>query len=96
MNQLNTNQTIKESLELMNTANNLATKGKMILSAFQIELGKMLLESKDIIYDPKLADYRHFLEKIVNKTQYMLSEEEEGLIVEKDRYGNKRWAKLFL
>ena len=93
-NQLNANQTIKESLELMNTANNLATKGKMILSAFQIELGKMLLESKDIIYDPKLADYRHFLEKIVNKTQYMLSEEEERIIVEKDRYGNKGWAKL--
>ncbi|MHA2165497.1 MAG: M3 family oligoendopeptidase [Candidatus Hodarchaeales archaeon] len=93
-NQLNANQTIKESLELMNTANNLATKGKMILSSFQIELGKKLLESKEIIYDPKLADYRHFLEKIVHKSQYMLSEEEEKIIVEKDRYGNKGWAKL--
>ena len=93
-NQLNANQTIKESLELMNTASNLATKARMIMAAFQIELGKMLKESNDIIQDPRLADYRHFLEKIVVKAQYMLSEEEEQIIVEKDRYGNKMWSKL--
>ncbi|MHA1444706.1 MAG: M3 family oligoendopeptidase [Candidatus Hodarchaeales archaeon] len=93
-NQLNANQTIKESLELMNTASNLTTKGMMIMAAFQIELGKMLKESNDIIQDPRLADYRHFLEKIVAKAQYMLSEEEEQIIVEKDRYGNKMWSKL--
>jgi oligoendopeptidase F len=92
--QLNANQTIKESLEIMNTASNLATKGKMILSAFQIELGKKLLESHEIVNDPKLTDYKHFLEKIVLKSQYMLSEEEENIIVEKDRYGNKGWQKL--
>ena len=93
-NQLNANQTIKESLELMNTANNLVTKGKTVLSAFQIELGKKLLTSKNLVQDPNLIDYKHFLEKIVIKTQYMLSEEEEGLIVEKDRYGSKGWSKL--
>ena len=93
-NQLAANQTIKESLELMNTASNLVTKTNIIISSLEIELGKKLLESKELIADQKLANYKHFLEKIVNKMQYMLSEEEEQLLVEKDRYGIKEWTKL--
>ncbi|MFX0171950.1 MAG: M3 family metallopeptidase, partial [Candidatus Hodarchaeota archaeon] len=38
--------------------------------------------------------YKHYLEKLVRKTQYMLSENEEQLILEKDRYGSNGWTKL--
>ncbi|MFX0077199.1 MAG: hypothetical protein ACFE96_17270, partial [Candidatus Hermodarchaeota archaeon] len=78
-NQLYADQTIKESLVLMNTASDLYMKGKMILASFEIELGQLLLKRAELINDPQLKSYKHYLEKLVRKTQYMLSENEEQL-----------------
>ena len=93
-NQLAVDQSVKESLELMNTAENLQTKGKIIIASFEIELGKLIEKREELIDDPQLNEYKHYLEKLKRKTQYMLSENEEQLILEKDRYSKLGWEKL--
>jgi oligoendopeptidase F len=93
-NQLAADQTVKESLILNNTASNLFTKGSMILTSFQLELGQLCSRRQELLKDPLLKHYKHYLEKLVDKTKYMLSANEERIILEKDRYGKKSWSKL--
>ncbi len=64
-------------------------------SAFlNLELGKFLKENPEIVNSSVLAEYRHKLEKIIHQTPYMLSEEEEKIIIAKDRNGVRAWQIL--
>lgn len=92
--QLDADQSVKTSLELNNTASNLMTKGKKVRANFQLDLGQLFSKRPELLKDPIFKDYNHYLEKLVNKTKYMLSSKEEEIIAEKDRYGILGWEKL--
>jgi oligoendopeptidase F len=92
--QLDADQTIKESLKINNTALNMWTKTKIIKTAFELELGQLSSRRSELINDLQLHDYKHYLEKLVNKTKYLLSPKEEEIIAEKDSYGKMGWEKL--
>ena len=56
-----------------------------------IELGKLLSENPSLVNEPALAEYKHYLERILRRVPHMLSETEERLIILKDKNGIKAW-----
>jgi len=64
------------------------------LAFIDIELGKVLAENRSLITDPVLAEYKHYLERIVRRVPHMLSETEERLIIMKDKNGINSWGML--
>ena len=59
-----------------------------------IELGKLLAARPELVDDPALADYRHYLERNLRVAPYLLSEAEERIIMAKDQTGITAWSKL--
>ncbi len=59
-----------------------------------LELGKLLAAKPDLVNDPELAEYKHYLENIIRRTPHMLSEELEQAIIAKDRNGVRAWYQL--
>jgi len=64
------------------------------LAFIDIELGKVLAENRSLITDPVLAEYEHYLERIVRRVPHMLSETEERLVIMKDKNGINAWGML--
>jgi oligoendopeptidase F len=64
------------------------------LAFMNIELGKLLVENPSLVTDPVLAEYKHYLERILRRAPHMLSETEERLIIIKDKNGIKAWQML--
>jgi len=64
------------------------------LAFIDIELGKVLAENPSLITDPVLAEYKHYLERIVRRVPHMLSETEERLVIMKDKNGINAWGML--
>lgn len=59
-----------------------------------VELGRLLAKNPSLVSDPVLAEYQHYLEKILRRVPYMLSEAEERLTILKDKNGISSWQKL--
>ncbi|UCH31349.1 MAG: M3 family oligoendopeptidase [Candidatus Bathyarchaeota archaeon] len=59
-----------------------------------IELGKLLSEKPSLMNEPALAEYKHYLERVLRKVPHMLSEIEEQLIILKDKNGINAWEML--
>lgn len=59
-----------------------------------IEMGKLLADTPSLVEDPMLAEYKHYLERILSRVPHMLSETEERLIIVKDRNGIDAWQML--
>ncbi|MFX1578447.1 MAG: M3 family oligoendopeptidase [Promethearchaeota archaeon] len=83
------------------TTKHLADKARNAFSAIQaaiafiqIEAGELLSKNPEIINDPLLAEYRHFLEIFKRRIPYMLSEDVEKVIIAKDRNGVRAWSQL--
>jgi oligoendopeptidase F len=64
------------------------------LAFVDIELGKLLAENPSQVTDPELAEYKHYLERILRRVPHMLSETEERLIIMKDKNGINAWQML--
>jgi len=64
------------------------------LAFIDIELGKLLAKNPSLAKDPLLAEYNHFLQKILRRVPHMLSESEEQLIITKDKNGIAAWQLL--
>ena len=64
------------------------------LAFVDIEIGKLLADNPLLVKDPVLAEYKHYLERILRRVPYMLSETEERLIIIKDRNGVSAWQML--
>ncbi|MFW9952845.1 MAG: M3 family metallopeptidase [Candidatus Thorarchaeota archaeon] len=88
------NMTIPESEELMNKTIQFATELSQKLTFLELETGKFVYENKELIQEPLLKNYKHYLEKIKRKVPHLLSELEEQLILEKDQYGILQWSQL--
>jgi len=64
------------------------------LAFMDIELGKLLADNPSLVTDPVLAEYKHYLERILRIVPHMLSETEERLIIMKDKNGINAWQML--
>jgi oligoendopeptidase F len=64
------------------------------LAFIDLEIGTLLVEKSLLVNDPLLAEYKHYLERILRRVPHMLSETEERLIILKDRNGINAWQML--
>ncbi len=65
-----------------------------LLAFFELEVGALVYKNANLIYDPILTNYKHFLERLRRKVPHQLSEVEEKLIIEKDQFGVSAWEEL--
>lgn len=77
--------------QLNENARKALTKAEQEMAFMDIELGKLLSEKPSLINEPALAEYKHYLERILRRVPHMLSETEERLIILKDKNGIKAW-----
>jgi oligoendopeptidase F len=64
------------------------------LAFINIELGVLLSKRPEVLNDPILVEYKHWLEKIQRQTPHMLTEAEEQIIIAKDKNGVEGWSML--
>ncbi len=88
------NMTLPENQKLFNTAREISSTIDSKITFVDIELGQLLTDKPELINVPELKEYRHFLEKMKRKAPHHLSEAEEKLIIEKDKYGVTAWSQL--
>jgi oligoendopeptidase F len=70
------------------------TEASKAMAAIGIELGQLLLSRPELMDDPALSDYRHYLERRSRAAPYLLSEAEEKIIMTKDQNGIQMLSKL--
>ncbi|MFX0208824.1 MAG: M3 family metallopeptidase [Candidatus Hodarchaeota archaeon] len=87
-------QTDEEALKLQNTLKSFRLEIKKKIAFVKIELGKLLAGNEEILESPILANYHHYMENILRKHKYTLSEVEEQLILEKDLNGVMAWSQF--
>ena len=85
---------ITEHEALKNKTIEFGTEISKKLTFLELEIGKFVYENKELVDDPILQNYRHYIEKIARSYPHLLSEIEEQLILEKDQYGVSQWSQL--
>jgi oligoendopeptidase F len=88
------NSTDELAKQLHDAARRALMKVEQTLAFIEIELGKLLAEKSSLVTDPTLAEYKHYLERVLTRMPHMLSEAEEQLIIAKDKNGIKAWEIL--
>jgi oligoendopeptidase F len=88
------NSTDDTAKQLNDAVRRAMTKVGQALAFIDIELGKLLASKAQIVKDPDLVEYRHYLERILRKVPHMLPESEEQLVIAKDRNGVSAWELL--
>ncbi|MHA2270767.1 MAG: M3 family oligoendopeptidase [Candidatus Hodarchaeales archaeon] len=88
-------QSNKDAIALNSKAESALALFRKHLAFLELELGELLAERGDeFLSAPVLANFKHLLEKILEKRPFKLSEPEEKLILEKNLYGISEWEKL--
>ncbi|NHJ14292.1 MAG: hypothetical protein EAX95_11485 [Candidatus Thorarchaeota archaeon] len=85
----------ESAANLMNKYENTASEIGQVMAFVEIEIGKLLMDTPDIMENPLIAKYKHFLEIIKRRTPHMLSEDMEQAIIAKDLNGIRSWNRLF-
>ncbi|MFX0064855.1 MAG: M3 family oligoendopeptidase [Candidatus Hermodarchaeota archaeon] len=80
--------------DLNDYTDNIGMQISKMLAFVDLELGQLLKNNPKLIEDPVLSEYNHALEKLNRRIPYQLSEIEEQLIIEKDRFGINAWSQL--
>jgi len=88
------NMTIPENQQIYNKVKEVEAEISQKLTFVDLELGKKVYENKELIDDPILKEYKHYLEKLMRKVPHQLSEKEEQIIIEKDQNGIEAWSEL--
>jgi len=64
------------------------------LTFIEIEIGKLITENPQLLYEKILKNYAHYLEKLKRSYPFRLSKIEEELILEKDQHGVRALEQL--
>jgi len=88
------NSTDDVAKQLNDAASKAYMRALQALAFIDIELGKLLVEKPSLVADPALAEYKHYLERLLRRAPHMLSETEERLVIMKDRNGINAWQML--
>lgn len=60
----------------------------------ELEIARLLKKNPGIIKAPQIQPYIYYLEQLRVKSSHKLSESEEKIIIDKNRYGSHAWSKL--
>ena len=82
------------SKRLNEAAKKAGTRAGQALAFMEIELGGLLKAKPGLVSEPRLHEYRHFLERIVRRIPYVMTEELEKLTMSKDQNGVSAWSQL--
>jgi len=88
------NSTDETAKQLNDSVRRAMMKVGQALAFIDIELGRLLASKPSLVKDPVLAEYRHYLERIVRRVPHILSEIEEQLVIAKDKNGVSAWEML--
>jgi oligoendopeptidase F len=70
------------------------TRAGQEMAFSDIEFGSLLKERPELVNDPVLKEYHHYLEKVMARVPHLLSENEERLVMAKDQNGVDAWSML--
>ncbi len=59
-----------------------------------IEVTQLLTKNPELVDNPTLAEYRHMLEVILRRAPHILTEDQEKLMIQKDRFGIDSFYRL--
>ncbi len=82
------------SKRLNEAARKAGTRAGQALAFMEIELGGLLKANPGLVVDPRLHEYKHFLERIVRRIPQVMTEELEKLTMSKDQNGVSAWSQL--
>jgi oligoendopeptidase F len=88
------NMTLPETQALYDKANKIKAKLNKRLAFFELDLGNLVYKKPEMIHEPALKNYMHFLEKLRRQVPNQLTEAEEKIIIEKDQFGVAAWEQL--
>jgi len=88
------NMTLPYVQALYDKANKMKAKLNKTLAFFELEVGNLVFKKPEMILEPALKNYKHFLEKLRRQVPHQLMEVEEKLIIEKDQFGVSGWEQL--
>jgi oligoendopeptidase F len=70
------------------------TRAGQEMAFSEIEFGDLLRKRPELVNDPSLKEYHHYLEKVRARVPHLLSENEEKLVMAKDQNGIDAWSQL--
>jgi oligoendopeptidase F len=82
------------SKRLNEAVRNAGTRAGQALAFMEIELGALLKAKPTLFTDPKLSEYKHYLERMVRRVPHVMTEELEKLTISKDKNGVSAWSQL--
>lgn len=83
-----------ETKKVADIARRMNMKIRQAQAFIVIELTQLVASKPELIEDSTLAEYKHALEIVQRKAPFVLSDLEERLFIQKDRYGIDSWAQL--
>ena len=86
--------TNKESGQINGWSRQTMSNIGQITKAIDLNLGKLISEKPELIQDPELSEFKHYLERLHNASKYHLSEGEEKAIIQKDLNGIRLFSQL--
>jgi oligoendopeptidase F len=88
------NMMLPQIQALYDRINKLETNVGKKLAFFSLDIGALVKNNPQLVIDPVLSKYKHWLERVQKKVAHILSEVEEQLILEKDQFGVNAWEEL--
>lgn len=82
------------SKRLNDAVRNAGTRAGQEMAFSDIELGELIRARPQLVDDPVLSEYHHYLEKVQARVPHLLSEAEERLVMAKDQNGVDAWSQL--
>ena len=86
--------TNKESGQINSWSRQTMSKIGQAMKTLDLNLGKLLSEKPELIQDPGLSEFKHYLERLHNASKYHLSADEEKAIIQKDLNGIQLFSQL--
>lgn len=83
-----------DAKQVFDLAQRIGMQVRQIMAFTDIETAHLVASKPELIKDPQLVEYRHALKRFKRRAPHMLSDIEEQLIIQKDRFGNDAWYQL--
>jgi oligoendopeptidase F len=79
----------------LNKAEEFSNRIKNDMDFFELRISKIPQEEQaKFLENPRLAPYRHFLERLFSKSEHLLSEQEEKIMTLKEQTSYSNWKKM--
>jgi len=86
--------TNKESNQINGWSRQTMSTIEQELKSIDLNLGRLLSEKPELIQNPELSEFKHYLERLYNASRFHLTEREEKAIIQKDLNGIQLFSQL--